>query len=186
MGVSLHYQGGLGAGVSLPELIEELEDIALSKGWQAHRIELDAENPVFEGVILDPDDKTESLAFLFDREGRLRNLVDLVCGQFEPDPRCSYFVSAKTQYGEIRTHLWIVGLLRYLKSKYLPDLEVSDEGGYWESGDVAELDRRREFLNEKMAELMAGLSEIPARGKTPSELADEIEAYFEGRRTGGT
>lgn len=67
-----------------------------------------------------------------------------------------------------------------------PDLEVSDEGGYWESGDVAELDRRREFLNEKMAELAAGLSQIPARGQTPAELADEIEAFFEGRRAGGT
>jgi hypothetical protein len=186
MGVSLHYQGGLGAGASLPELFEELEDIARSMGWPVRRIALDAENPVFEGVILDPGDKTESLAFLFDREGRLRNLVDLVCGQFEPDPRCSYFVSVKTQYGEIRTHLWIVGLLRYLKSKYLPDLEVNDEGGYWESGDAAELDRRREFLNEKMADLVAGLSQIPARGQSPSELADEIEAYFEGRRTGGT
>jgi hypothetical protein len=67
-----------------------------------------------------------------------------------------------------------------------PDLEVSDEGGSWESGDVAELDRRREVLNEEMAELMAGLSQIPARGQTPSELADEIEAFFEARRTGDT
>jgi hypothetical protein len=184
MGVSIHYQGGLGAGASAAELVAELEDISLAMGWQAHRIELDAENPVFEGVILDPDDKTESLAFLFDREGRLRCLVDLVCGQFEPDPRCSYFVGVKTQYGAVRTHLWIVGLLRYLKSKYLPDLEVNDEGGYWETGDIPELERRREFLNAKLAELAGGLSKMDLRGKTPEELADEIEAYFEGRRTG--
>jgi hypothetical protein len=185
MGVSIHYQGGLGAGASLPELVAELEDIALSKGWQVHRIELDAENPVFEGVILEPNDRTESLAFLFDREGRLRNLVDLICGQFEPDPRCSYFVSAKTQYGDVGTHLWIVGLLRYLKSKYLPDLEVNDEGGYWETGDVPELERRREFLNAKILELTGELSKMESRAETPSELADEIEAFFEGRRTRG-
>jgi hypothetical protein len=185
MGVSIHYQGGLGAGASLPELVAELEDIALSKGWEAHRIELDAENPVFEGVILEPNDRTESLAFLFDREGRLRNLVDLICGQFEPDPRCSYFVSSKTQYGDVGTHLWIVGLLRYLKSKYLPDLEVNDEGGYWESGDVAELEHRREFLNEKMAELAGELSKMDPAGKTPEALADEVEAFFEGREMGG-
>ena len=47
MGVSIHYQGGLRAGASLLELIAELEDIALSMGWQARRIDLDAENPVF-------------------------------------------------------------------------------------------------------------------------------------------
>lgn len=185
MGVSIHYQGGIGAGASLPELVAELEDIALSKGWQTHRIELDAENPVFEGVILEPNDRTESLAFLFDREGRLRCLVDLVCGQFEPDPRCSYFVSAKTQYGDVGTHLWIVGLLRYLKSKYLPDLEVNDEGGYWETGDVPEMERRREFLNEKMAELAGELSKMELQGKTPEAMADEIEAFFEGRGMGG-
>lgn len=184
MGVSIHYQGGLGAGVSLTELVAELEDIALSKGWEAHRIELDAENPVFEGVILEPDDRTESLAFLFDRGGRLRCLADLVCGQFEPDPRCSYFVSVKTQYGAVRTHLWIVGLLRYLKSKYLPDLEVNDEGGYWESGDVPELERRREFLNAKIAELAGELSKLDLGGKTPEALADEVEAFFERRGTG--
>jgi hypothetical protein len=185
MGVSIHYQGSLGATASLPELVAELEDIALSMEWQVHRIELDAENPVFEGVILEPNDRTESLAFLFDREGRLRNLVDLVCGQFEPDPRCSYFVSAKTQYGDLRTHLWIVGLLRYLKSKYLPDLEVNDEGGYWETGDIPELERRREFLNAKIAELAGELSKMETRAETPEELADEIEAFFEGRRMGG-
>ncbi len=185
MGVSIHYQGGLGAGASLPELVAELEDIALSMGWQAQRIELDAENPVFEGVILNPDDKTESLPFLFDREGRLRCLVDLVCGQFEPDPRCSFFVSVKTQYGDLRTHLWIVGLLRYLKSKYLPDLEVNDEGGYWETGDVPELERRRDFLNAKIAELAGELSKMDLQGKTLEALADEIEAFFEGRGIGG-
>ena len=47
MGVSIHYQGGLRAGASLLELIAELVDIALSMGWQARRIVLDAENPVF-------------------------------------------------------------------------------------------------------------------------------------------
>lgn len=185
MGVSLHYQGSLGNGASVAELVTELEDIAVSMGWEAHRIELDAENPVFEGVILEPNDRTESLAFLFDREGRLRCLVDLVCGQFEPDPRCSYFVSAKTQYGDVGTHLWIVGLLRYLKSKYLPDLEVNDEGGYWETGNVPELERRRDFLNAKMAELAGGLAKLDPRGTTPDELADEIEGFFEGRRMGG-
>ncbi len=186
MGVSIHFQGGLGQVDRLPAFMEELEDIALSKGWRSHRIERDAENPEFAGIIVEPSDSTEGLPFLFDRAGRLRCLADLICDQIEPDPRCSYFVSVKTQFGDVGTHLWITGLLRYLKSKYLPDLEVTDEGGYWETGDLAELEGRRDFLNEKLAELADGLSAIEGRGKTAEDLAAEIEGFFDGliRRSG--
>lgn len=184
MGVSIHYQGSLGESAGLPDFINELDDIARAMGWKAHRIERDAENPEFGGIILEPSDSTEGLPFLSDRAGRLRCLADLICGQIEPDPRCSYFVSVKTQFGDVGTHLWITGLLRYLKSKYLPDLEVHDEGGYWETGDAAELERRRDFLNEKLAELADGLSTMEPAGKTAEELAAEIEGFFEGRGTG--
>ena len=34
-----------------------------------------------------------------------------------------------------------------LKREFLPDLEVSDEGGYWETRDLAELIRRRTFID---------------------------------------
>ncbi len=182
MGVSLHWSGSLGSAVDLGQMVEELEDIAGSMKWKAHRIERDAGNPEFRGVILQPNDSTESLPFLFDRDGRLRTLADLMCRQFVADPRCSYFVSVKTQFGKLETHLWIVGLLRYLKSKYLPDLEVSDEGGYWETGDVSELDARREFLNAKIAELAEGLSNMKSQARTPEELATEIEEFFLRRK----
>lgn len=166
-------------------MVEELEDIAGSMKWKACRIERDAGNPEFRGVILQPDDATESLPFLFDRDGRLRTLADLICRQFVADPTYSYFVSVKTQFGKLATHLWIVGLLRYLKSKYLPDLEVSDEGGYWETGDVLELERRREFLNAKIAELAEGLSKMESRSRTADELATEIEEFFLRRKENG-
>jgi hypothetical protein len=179
MGVSVHFQGSLGGTVRLTDLVDELDDIARSMDWQSHRIERDAENPEIAGIIMEPADYTESLPFLFDRAGRLRCLADLICGQIEPDPRCSYFVSVKTQFGDVGSHLWIVGLLRYLKSKYLPDLAVNDEGGYWETGDAAELTRRRDFLSEKIAELTDGLSTMKGEGKTAEELAAEIEAFFE-------
>jgi len=45
--------------------------------------------------------------------------------------------------------LGVVGLMRYLKSKYLPDLEVSDEGGCWETEDVSKLEARRIFFGLK-------------------------------------
>jgi hypothetical protein len=182
MGASLHWSGSLGSKVDLTELVEELLDIARSMRWKAQRIERDAGNPEFRGVILQPDDSTESLPFLFDREGRLRSLADLICRQFFADPRCSYLVSVKTQFGKLETHLWIVSLLRYLKSEYLPDLEVSDEGGYWETGDVTELDTRRKFLDAKIAEFAKGFSMMESGVRTADELISEIEEYFLRRK----
>lgn len=184
MGLSLHYQGSLCDSARLPEMLAELEDIATSMGWKSHRIERDAENPEFSGIIVQTNDETESLPFLFDRSNRLRCLADLICHQFEADSRYSYYVSVKTQFGKIETHLWIVGLLRYLKSKYLPDLEVSDEGEYWETGDVALLDKRQKFLASKIAEIAEGLSKMENRAETPEDLAREIEAFFQGRMEG--
>lgn len=185
MGVSLHYQGGLGAGTAPADLLAELEDIGRAMGWEVQRIARDAENPEFEGVILQPDDDTESLPFLFDRAGRLRCLADLICGQIEPDPRCSYFVSVKTQFGRTPTHQWITGLLRYLKSKYLPDLEVTDEGGYWESGDAALLDERKDFLAGKIALLAEAIESMEDAPRDPEALAREIGRFFEARENGG-
>lgn len=184
MGLSLHYQGSLCEAAKLPDLLGELEDIAISMGWQAHRIKRDAENPEFAGIILRPTDATESLPFLFDRDGRLRCLADLICHQCEAEAAWSYFVSVKTQFGKIETHLWIIGLLRYLKSKYLPDLAVSDEGEYWETGDLAVLKERRNFLAEKIVELADGLSDMESQAETAEDLAREIEAFFQDRMDG--
>ena len=178
MGLSLHYHGSLGDPARLAELVAELEDIAESMGWESHRITRDDGNPEFEGIILNTDDGTEPLPFLFDRNDRLRTLADLICHQFKADPRCSYYVSVKTQFGQIPTHLWICGLLRYLKSKYLPDLQVNDEGEYYETGNLSMLTERRDFLTGKIREIAEGLSTVSSRAETPEELVAEIEKYF--------
>jgi len=39
----------------------------------------------------------------------------------------------------IEEHMLIVTLLRHLKERYIRDLEVSDEGGYWETMDLERL-----------------------------------------------
>lgn len=69
-------------------------------------------------------------------------------------------------------------------TRYLPDLEVNDEGGYWETGDIPELERRREVLNARIAELAGELAKMDLGGKAPETVADEIEAFFEGRGMG--
>lgn len=181
MGVSLHYRGTLEAE-RLPGLLAELEDIAASMNWRAHRIRRDEKNPELEGIILNPGNNTESLPFLFDRQGRLRCLADLLCRTSEPVGEWSCIVSVKTQFGGIGTHQWIIGLLRYLQSRYLPDLHVTDEGGYWETSDPALLAERRDFLAARITELAEGLSEMElSESDDPEALADAIERFFQHR-----
>lgn len=175
MGITIHYQGSLGQIAELPKLVEELGDIAKAMRWDSHPIELDAENTELAGIILSPGGDCESLTFLFDRSGRMRNLADLITGDFEPDPRYSYHVCVKTQFAAVETHIWIIGLLRYLKKKYITDLKVTDEGDFWESEDLNNLTEKRRFLQSKIDLLADGLSgskELPSDIKS---LVTEIE-----------
>jgi len=172
MGVTIHYQGQLDRLEYLPKLIEELTDIAGSMDWESMRIERDEENSEFEGIVLSPADKCESISFLFDREGRLRNIADLLTGRFEPDPALSFYIFVKTQFGKIETHLWIVGLLRYLKKKYLSNLKVTDEGEFWETGNIETLQAKRGFLDSKINEFSDALSKV-------TDVPDDIEGIMD-------
>ena len=51
----------------------------------------------------------------------------------------------------------LIELLSALKREFLPDLEVSDDGGYWETRDLAELVRRRSLTQAAIDGLAEGL-----------------------------
>ena len=95
MGVTIYYQGQLDRLEDLPGLVEELADIAGSMAWEFTRIERDEKNSEFAGIVLSPSDNCESISFLFDRDGRLRNILDLVNGQIEPTHNCPITTSLR-------------------------------------------------------------------------------------------
>lgn len=178
MGVTIHYQGQLNHLEDLSKLVEELSDIARSMNWKFTQINRDDDNLEFEGIVLRPTEKCESISFLFDREGHLRNIADLVTEQFEADPRLSYYICVKTQFAKIETHLWIVGLFRYLKKKYISNLEVTDEGEYWETGNIETLRAKREFLDRKINQLAGALSKVTEVPDDIDGLVKKIEETF--------
>jgi hypothetical protein len=92
-----------------------------------------------------------------------------------PDPRCSFYCATKTQFTDVETHIWIIGLLRYLKKTALSDLNVTDEGEYWETENAATLTEKREFLKGMIDQLAEGLSntqlsDLKSHPSSPSEL----------------
>ncbi|MCI0416271.1 hypothetical protein L0222_26145 [bacterium] len=74
-------------------------------------------------------------------------------------------------------HVSLVGLLRYVQKHYLPDLEVVDKGGYWETGDLEALRAARDFVTEKIDSVANAISEIKVRdaAMTEDSISDLIE-----------
>ena len=63
----------------------------------------------------------------------------------------------KTQLGPAEGRVAFVEMFRALKDEFLPDLEVLDEGGYWETRDLAELVQKRSFFATPIEQLAEGL-----------------------------
>ncbi len=196
MGVTIHYRGRLNEAGQLANLCEEMADIARAMGWETRRLDDDRERPAnarlrftakgaeidghlgLKGILLKPNVDAESLSFLFDHEGNLRSVMDVVMivdGRLKPED-ASVFV--KTQFAPPEVHAWIVGLLKYVKKRYISDLQVCDEGQYWETGGISILRERMEFLGKKIEQLSTALSS-PRFGDVSGLSADEIALRIE-------
>ena len=196
MGVTIHYRGRLADIKKIKTICDELAAIADKMDWPYTRLDedwpqsADATIEVTEqgsqitghlplkGIVLTLNPKCETLGFLFDSNGNLRDPISMVNiseGALKPE---DYWLSVKTQYAGPETHIWIIGLLKYLKKFYLPDLEVQDEGAYWETENFEILKEKMDFVGEKIAAVSAVLSHV-ARGHVASFSADEIASIIE-------
>jgi hypothetical protein len=89
-------------------------------------------------------------------------------------------LSVKTQFSTPEIHVAVCGLLR-LVERHAAQLEVLDEGGYWESGDRDELAARMEGLNAAL-DMLSGdagrewLGEMLGQDiQGPLELGKEVK-----------
>lgn len=130
---TIHYQGTLPDPVRRESLILHLAACAKSMDWNA--IDVDDAEAGLTGIILQPTNRLEPIPFLFDSEGRLHALGDLLAPGGEP----ILIVSVKTHYAGTDAHQWFTRLLRHIKDTYMPALTVTDESGYWDHGDEAQL-----------------------------------------------
>ncbi|VGO19029.1 hypothetical protein [Pontiella sulfatireligans] len=175
MGVSIHFSGTIRADMIEP-LCAELADIATSLEFE-ESVPVNDDEKGLRGIILCPASEMESIPFLFDSKGRMHALGDLIAGWTREN--AIFSVAVKTQYAGEASHIWLVGLLRYIQRKYIPNLKVTDEGGYWESDDPEELKRRIESLGAIIksfgSELESAFMDAVVDKNDPNALADFIE-----------
>ena len=159
MGITIAYRGRLADLARIEDFEDRLVDCALEMGASAQNWRSwPDDNPerIVRGVILGLAPGQEPASLLLSPEGWLIGLTDIQDAEearlAEP-PWC--FI--KTQFGPVEGHVALVELLAALKREFLPGLEVSDDGGYWETRDLAELVRKRSMTEAAIDGLAEGL-----------------------------
>jgi hypothetical protein len=170
MGITIHLKGRLRAQASIHELTEEVADYADVLEWTYETFD----EPPLTGICVTPHAECETLMLLFDGKGVLRNPV-LLGGKYDE------FVFVKTQFAGVETHISLCKLLRHLKERYFAELDVNDEGEYWETNDRSLLASRLSAINSVMDSLAEALEHIPkpARGATAGEITGLVEKAAE-------
>ncbi len=196
MGLSLHYRGRIKDIHLIDQLCEEIVDIAQTMNWTYVVLDKDLSKPMtarlvhtdkgaeikghlpIKGVAFKPHENCETVDLCFDAKGNLTDPFTMISvheGLIQPEHAA---VSVKTQFAPPDVHMTIVKLLKYVKQRYIPDLEVTDEGDYWETGDKDALAAKIAFLGKKIDELKDALEEErPAlsAADSPEEMTDKFE-----------
>lgn len=205
MGISIHYRGRIDDVGRIGRLCDELADIARVMSWRSKTLDDDWSRPPdahlrhtpqgacidghlgLKGVQITLPSGAEPLPFFFDSNGDLRDpmtMIMLVEGSLDPKDA---WISVKTQFAPPEVHVWVNGLLKYLKKRYISDLEVHDEGQYWETEDIRILKQRMDFIDAQIDRLATGLSSGrfgDLTGLSADEIADRIERWFLDERRG--
>ncbi len=199
MGMSIHYRGTLNYLGEIDALVDELTDIAETLGWDYTTLDEDWSKPntatvafkkgkvnigghlPLKGVSLQMHGSCGSTPLYFDAEGHVRCPIGMTMIHDGEVPSEEAWVSVKTQERSCQTHVALVKLLRYLKKRYVCDLEVRDEGEYWDTGDRQKLEENMTLLNGKLQHLSATISSGrigDLTGLSADEIASRIERLF--------
>ncbi len=197
MGLSIHYQGQIRDYAFIEDLIIETEDICKSLDWN-YRIwtkesnandDAHFENPAFIayamkdllGISILPKE-CEPVDLVFFPSGKLCSTMKLHFNDAATNDLMVEYVSCKTQYAGMDTHLTLLKLLEYLKNKYFSIFELNDEGMYWETKDIEVLKYQFARYNFIVHSVRNALSDFKAQpGETAESLADRLEELLRNK-----
>ena len=180
MGVTIHYRGSLADLSRVEDFEDRVIDLALAVGgnprlWRSAD-ECDPSRMV-RGLIVDLAPGQETTSLLISPEGwfvGLMEIEDAEKGVLKEPPWCW----VKTQFGSIEGHVALVELLAGIKNEFAPNLEVMDEGDYWERRDLDRLRQKLTFIQHAIDALADALENdrlSPEAREDPEILATRIE-----------
>lgn len=180
MGVTIHYHGTVDDVSRVEDMEDRVVDLAFALGGQATVWRSYTEHDptrVVRGVMIDMAPGHDTFSLLVSPEGHLTPLFQIEDAEktpFDEPPDC--FV--KTQFGSVQGHIAIVHLLDALRQRFCSNLQVTDEGEYYETRDVVKLTDRMQFLARAMDSLADELREYglsQEAAEDPNILVSRIE-----------
>ncbi|MDO8951185.1 MAG: hypothetical protein Q7U86_01100, partial [Draconibacterium sp.] len=86
-------------------------------------------------------------------------------------------------FAPIENHIAVIKLLKYIQKKYISNLDVYDEGEYWQTGDEKILKRKIDFLNGAINQLADVLNSIEFdKDSNPESIIDKIEEVLKNMK----
>lgn len=184
MGLSIHYSGSIVNPDLLPELIDEIQEIAKIHNWKyfvfdrkfpENSFGKTGYNQNIYGICFTPPE-CETIDICFLSNGRMSCISHLkFFGKTEDQAEQPYLymLSVKTQYAGVEVHQFVIQLFRYLNKKYFADFKMTDEGSYWETNDLALLQSTFKRYTDLINGFASALEYIPMQN------GENIESYFE-------
>ncbi len=166
MSTTIHYFGKIKSQEAIREIQEEFREIAQVSGWSHEMVdhvfvqegEIPGARLSLKGIRLTLNKTTSPLQLTFDKEGYLSHIFyekapadllqrGMVAGTRQILHQVHTNITARSS--DVSTHVTLVKLLDYLKKRYIPNLEVIDNTGYWYSRDEAVLGSKKLELVKK-------------------------------------
>lgn len=196
MGITIHYRGRIDKIEDVGRLSNEIREFADILNWDVRqwdenwhlpnsatlekkgdRLELSGHVPI-RGVSVIPHPDCEPLFLTFRKDGVLASSMHMVMLSDDEIDQDGMWLSTKTQFAQADTHVALIRLLKFVKSNYISNLEVHDDGQYWESEDMTRLEKRFSAVGAALKTLPGSLNLITKKdlkNRTPEEIADFIE-----------
>jgi len=196
MGITIHYRGRIDNIEDVDQLSCEIKEFAKILDWdirewnenwhlpnsaalekEGDKLEISGHVPI-RGVSVIPHPGCEPLFLTFNNKGTLASSINMVMMAEDEIETDRVWLSTKTQFASSDIHAGLIKLLRFVKSKYISNLEVHDDGRYWESEDMAVLEELFTRVGSAIDSLPDSLNLITKKelkDRTPEEIADFIE-----------
>jgi len=182
MGLSIHYSGFLKEASLLPDLIDEIKNVAEVYNWKYIIYETQLPDNKFSqekdfekifGISFTPFDcETISLAFLSNGAMICPVRVKFTTDFSDDKESWVYTNSVKTQYAGVKVHQLIIHLFRHLDNEYFRDFKMIDESYYWETTDEKRMIEQFKVYDRLIDNFVLATETFPLHKN------EDITAYF--------
>ena len=203
MGIKIHYKGTLNSKDQVYQLIEEVKDIAQIMSWSYAVLDEDWETQPtaklvsgkekgiyiegecgLKGIHFRAKEEADPIWLYFNAKGHLTAPFQVALEAEEGYPMGKPWIATKTDIGGYENHSAIIKLFRHLQSKFISDLQIKDNAGYWDGNNEEELKNKFSLAENMLAQVDSTLENLDPQILENPQLIDKmIEDLLEGLGT---